>query len=66
MADAKEIKDPMAANQTCSWHDGHQHQWIDEPGDWDLGGERSYVVCSKCGVPGERDDVTGEVYWPAT
>jgi hypothetical protein len=24
------------------------------------------VRCKKCGCPGERDEKTGEVYWPAT
>lgn len=24
------------------------------------------VECVKCGVPGERTDDTGEVFWPAT
>lgn len=43
-----------------------QHEWIDAPGDWDLGGDRAQVVCSVCGVSGERNDKTGEVYWPAT
>ena len=24
------------------------------------------VVCVKCRCPGEQDNATGEVYWPAT
>lgn len=53
---------------TCSneCNDGHQHEWVIAPGDWDLSEGRSEVVCTKCGVPGERFDATGEVYWPAT
>lgn len=46
--------------------DGHEHEWIVRSGDWDLGGNRSQVKCAKCGVSGERDDDTGEVYWPTT
>jgi len=42
------------------------HEWEVSKRDWDLGGERSDVICTKCQCPGERDDVTGEVFWPAT
>jgi hypothetical protein len=24
------------------------------------------VICEKCKCPGEKDNVTGEVFWPAT
>lgn len=41
------------------------HDW--EPyGDFDLGGNRTEVRCTICGVPGERDDETNEVFYPAT
>lgn len=48
------------------WHDGHQHEWVTAPGDWDAMEGVSEVICSKCGVPGQRTDKTGEVFWPAT
>lgn len=41
-----------------------EHEWREL--DTDIGGERTDVVCSKCDCPGERDDRTGEVFWPAT
>ncbi len=41
------------------------HTWKPR-GDFELGGNRSEVICVTCGVHGERDDATGEVYWPAT
>lgn len=42
-----------------------EHVWV-ESQFYDLGGDRTVVVCNRCGVPGERDDSTGEVFWPAT
>lgn len=42
------------------------HEWRNSTRDYDLAGNRSEVVCTKCGCPGERDDDTGEVFWPAT
>ena len=48
----------------CMDHCGHE--WKIAPGDWDAAEGRSSVECEKCGVPGERTDKTGEVYWPAT
>jgi hypothetical protein len=33
-----------------TWEDGHEHE----------------VLCKLCGVPGEMDDDTKEVFWPAT
>jgi hypothetical protein len=41
------------------------HVWV-EVGDFDLGGGRTEVECRICGVPGERNDLTGEVVWPTT
>lgn len=47
----------LKENKECN------HKW--KPyGDFDLGGNRSEVKCVYCGVLGERDDETGEVYWP--
>lgn len=42
------------------------HDWIVDPGDHDIGGNRTQMVCKKCGCPGERSDDTGEIYWPTT
>jgi hypothetical protein len=41
------------------------HDWKESPYS-DIGGDRTIVECKKCGCPGERDDNTGEVFWPAT
>lgn len=42
-----------------------EHKW--KPyGDFDLGGNRTEVKCVYCGVLGERDDETGEVYYPVS
>jgi hypothetical protein len=41
------------------------HDWRVVP-EHDLGGNRDAVQCICCGVPGERDNPTGEVFWPAT
>ncbi len=46
------------------WDDCFEHDWKEV--DSDIGGNRTDVVCRKCGCPGERDDKTGEVFWPAT
>ena len=43
-----------------------EHEWDVAPGDWDGGEDRTYVQCKKCGVPGERTESAGEIYWPAT
>lgn len=48
-----------------TWDECEEHEWV-EDGDYDLGGDRTEVICTHCGAPGERDDKTGEVYWPAT
>lgn len=48
-----------------SWEDCQKHEWKTR-GDFDLGNDRTEVECVNCGMPGERDDKTGEVYWPAT
>lgn len=44
--------------------DACKHEWVRAPGDWDSSFEE--VVCRICGVPGERDEKTGGVFWPAT
>ena len=44
----------------------HVHEWTERAGDYDLGGNRTEVICVQCGVPGVRNDVTGEVFYPAT
>lgn len=40
--------------------DACEHEWK-ERGDFDLGGDRTEVICIKCGMPGERDERTGKV-----
>lgn len=46
------------------------HEWEETPGDSMLyemsEGKREEVRCKKCGMSGERENETGEVYWPAT
>lgn len=42
-----------------------EHEWRAR-GDFDLGGNRTEVECVKCQCPGEHDDKTGDVFWPAT
>jgi hypothetical protein len=49
-----------------SWDECPGHVWIDDGGDDDLGGDRTMVVCTICDAPGERNDLSDEVYWPAT
>jgi hypothetical protein len=42
--------------ETCPEHDFKE---VDSQCDRD-------VVCSKCGMPGEKDEKTGKVFYPAT
>lgn len=48
--------------------DACQHQWKDITRDHMQEGKPdcTQVECWKCGVPGERTDSTGHVFWPAT
>lgn len=57
---------PIRSSPTNEWNDGHDHMWIEKQGDWDAPEGFSEVICSKCHVPGQRMDETGEVFWPAT
>ena len=41
-----------------------EHWWVEK--DDELGGDRSTVQCSKCKVSGERNNKTGEVFYPIT
>lgn len=41
------------------------HEWHIVP-ESDLGGDRDEVRCNKCGVGGELDHRTHEVYWPVS
>jgi len=47
-----------------NWKDCN-HEWY-VYGDFDLGGNRTEVKCSLCGCMGERNDSSGEVFWPTT
>lgn len=40
----------------------HVHEWTERASDYDLGNNRTEVICVQCGGSGVRDDVTGEVY----
>ncbi len=42
-----------------------EHLWREMIDNYS-GPGRTDMCCVKCGVPGERTDATGEVYWPAT
>jgi hypothetical protein len=47
--------------------DACEHEWKIAPGDWDSGiKDTEEVICIKCQCPGERDNKTNEVCWPAT
>lgn len=48
------------------WYDCGNHEWKEWEFDYDLGEGRSQVYCVRCKCPGERNDKTGEVFWPAT
>lgn len=41
------------------------HDWEDQDDDLATPGTTT-VVCRKCKAPGQLDDITGEVFWPAT
>jgi hypothetical protein len=51
-----------------TWEDGHEHEWIENPFDSMYADKLDVteVLCKLCGVPGEMDDDTKEVFWPAT
>lgn len=58
---AAEFKQTGDADEQC------QHEWKESiSSDSEIGGDRTYVKCVRCGVPGERNDKTGDVYYPAT
>jgi hypothetical protein len=52
-------------SRSREWYDGHEHDWRvkDGQGNSELFTE---VRCELCGIPGERDEKSGEVFWPAT
>lgn len=54
------------AAQICWALKGCDHVWRVRGDGGDLGGGRTEVVCVKCDVPGDRNDDSGEVFWPAT
>ena len=45
-----------------SWEQCPEHNW-QEPMDSQC---ESTVVCTNCGMPGDKDPVTGNVFFPAT
>lgn len=53
-----------ALSSAPRWSDC-QHEWKEVESQWN--NERyTSVTCKKCHCPGERDERTGEVFWPAT
>ena len=42
------------------------HAWGIAPGDWDSAPGTLRVVCRICQVPGEQNERTGKVFYPAT
>lgn len=46
---------------TCPWDDPHDHIW--KAVESQSGNE---VRCVICNCPGDREPMTGNVYWPAT
>lgn len=59
------IFDDMSDVPTMDWKNC-DHIWVESTGDHDSPPDRSQVECKKCGCPGERDNVDGSVFWPAT
>jgi hypothetical protein len=48
-----------------TWEECSQHQWKER--QYADGGENwTCVICTLCGMPGERNDDTGDVYYPAS
>lgn len=43
-----------------------EHEWVVNPADTDPMEGTSDVICKYCGMPGQRDDRDGSVFWPAT
>ena len=55
----------MSDKPTLSWSNC-EHEW-QEKIDSQFSSELfTDVVCKKCGCPGQRNESTQEVYWPAT
>jgi len=52
----------------ANYWDNCDHQWRENTSDNIADGKSgcTQMVCEKCKVSGERDDATGEVYWPCT
>ena len=50
---------------TPSWDTCPAHAWQEVESQFS-NEHRSQVKCKTCGVPGERENDTGEVFWPAT
>jgi len=50
---------------TGSWDDC-AHEWQEKIDSQSHSENQTDVFCIKCGCPGERDNKTGDVFWPAT
>lgn len=51
--------------ESREWHEC-EHTWTRKLGDYDCPPGFTEVVCIHCNCPGERDDISGKVFWPAT
>jgi hypothetical protein len=62
----KAVIDWANSVQSCYTPEECEHEWEELP-DSQFDNETSTEVrCSKCEMRGERNEATGEVYWPAT
>ncbi len=43
-----------------------EHEWQEHPDSQFSNELVTEVVCKKCGCPGQREEKTGDVFWPAT
>jgi hypothetical protein len=60
---ARSLRDLMKGSGDV---DNCHHIWRDVTDSQFSNEHSSDVVCTLCGCPGERDNETGEVFWPAT
>lgn len=66
LTDAERCKPNVKKSLTTDQPEPCVHEWKIQSGDWDCSLNCTMVECIKCEVYGERNDDTGEVFWPAT